>query len=378
MNDWNDFEHTGPGTLAGRYLRSFWQPVHHSADLPAGRAIPIRIMSEDFTVYRGHSGAPHVVGFRCAHRAMQLSVGQVEGDALRCFYHGWKYDASGQCVEQPGEPRPFCHKVRIPNYPTREYLGLIFAYLGEGAPPEFPRYPSFEDPEALIHHDSYVRSVNYFVNLENNLDPTHVAFAHSTDPMAYDWRVECPTLWTEESEWGLTYRLDRPNGKVVTGQFGMPNKLYIQGLPLDPEAGGREFITHFVPIDDERHAYFSAVIVRRPKDVLERYMQRRAERLARRDLDREAVARAILAGKLDYFGDVDRERVDMVRLGDDLVQMGQGPAERRRDAERLGHTDAAIILGRKLWARELRALAEGRPLRAWRFDPERIQAPATY
>jgi hypothetical protein len=58
--------------------------------------------------------------------------------------------------------------------------------------------------------------------------------------------------------------------------------------------------------------------------------------------------------------------------------MGQGPAERRRDSERLGHTDAAIILGRKLWARELRALAEGRPLTTWRFDPERIQAPATY
>src|SRR5437868_10725311 len=87
-----DFAHTGPGTLAGRYLRSFWQPVYPSGQLSAGRAMPIRIMSEDFTLYRGESGEAHLVAFRCAHRGTQLSTGWVEGDELRCFYHGWKYD----------------------------------------------------------------------------------------------------------------------------------------------------------------------------------------------------------------------------------------------------------------------------------------------
>jgi 5,5'-dehydrodivanillate O-demethylase oxygenase subunit len=77
--DWTDFDHTGPGRLAGRYLRSYWQPVFRSEELPAGRAKPIRIMSEDFTLYRGESGTPHVVGFRCAHRGTQLSTGWVEG-----------------------------------------------------------------------------------------------------------------------------------------------------------------------------------------------------------------------------------------------------------------------------------------------------------
>lgn len=58
--------YTGPGTLAGRYLRMFWQPVYRAEDLAPGRAMPIRIMSEDFTLYRGEGGIPHVVAFRLA------------------------------------------------------------------------------------------------------------------------------------------------------------------------------------------------------------------------------------------------------------------------------------------------------------------------
>jgi 5,5'-dehydrodivanillate O-demethylase len=73
--DYTDFAHTGPGTLAGRYLRSFWQPVHNVRDLAAGRAKPLKIMSEEFTLYRGESGEPHLVAFRCAHRGTQLSTG---------------------------------------------------------------------------------------------------------------------------------------------------------------------------------------------------------------------------------------------------------------------------------------------------------------
>src|SRR5579883_260738 len=75
------FEYTGPGTLAGRYLRMFWQPVALAADLPAGHAKPIRVMSEDFTLYRGEGGQPQVVAPRCAHRGTQLSTGWVEAPA---------------------------------------------------------------------------------------------------------------------------------------------------------------------------------------------------------------------------------------------------------------------------------------------------------
>ena len=128
--NFDDFVHTGPGTLAGRYLRMFWQPVCCSHELSVAQALPIRIMDEEFTLYRGESGAANLVGYRCAHRGAQLSAGWVEGDFIRCFYHGWKYDGAGRCVEQPAEAEPFAPKVRVPAYPVQEYLGLIFAYFG--------------------------------------------------------------------------------------------------------------------------------------------------------------------------------------------------------------------------------------------------------
>ena len=114
---YTDFAHTGPGTLAGRYLRRFWQPIYHSSDLAAGWPKPVQVMSERYTLYRGESGTPYLVAERCAHRGTQLSTGWVEGDCLRCFYHGWKYDGAGQCVEQPAEDASFAAKVRIASYP---------------------------------------------------------------------------------------------------------------------------------------------------------------------------------------------------------------------------------------------------------------------
>src|SRR3954471_18262425 len=119
----------------GRILRMYWQPVAMAEDVIQKKAIPTRIMNEDLTVYQGESGQYYVVDFRCAHRGTQLSTGWVEGDCLRCFYHGWKYDGSGQCVEMPAEDASSPPKVRIKSYPTREYAGLIFAYFGEGEPP---------------------------------------------------------------------------------------------------------------------------------------------------------------------------------------------------------------------------------------------------
>ena len=119
----SDFARTGPGALAGRFMRSFWQPVSRARDLAPGRTKPLRVMSEDFTLYSGESGAAHLVAFRCAHRGTQLSTGWVEGDELRCFYHGWKYGPDGQCTEQPAEPEPFCQRILIKSYAVQEYSG---------------------------------------------------------------------------------------------------------------------------------------------------------------------------------------------------------------------------------------------------------------
>ena len=145
----DDFNGTAPDTPAGQYLRKFWQPVYHSVDLLAGRPVPLQILNESFTLYRGSSGQVFIIDHRCPHRGLQLSTGWVEGDDLRCFYHGWKFAGDGKCIEQPVEANAFCDKVKLRSYPTREYLGLIFGYFGEGEPPPFSLYPQFE------HFDGY-------------------------------------------------------------------------------------------------------------------------------------------------------------------------------------------------------------------------------
>ena len=172
--DYMDCFPTGPDTIAGKYMRKFWQPVLRADHLQPGWAKPIRIMSEDFTLFRGESGNPHVVDFRCPHRQSTLSVGWVEDDCIRCRFHGWKFDASGQCVEQPAEKEAFSEKVRIRSCPTEEYLGLIFVYFGEGEAPSLPRYPDFEKEGLWV--ETYVRPCNFLNNIEN--DPVHIPFTH--------------------------------------------------------------------------------------------------------------------------------------------------------------------------------------------------------
>src|SRR5436190_20194602 len=94
--DWTDYARVGPDDLAGRYLRRFWHPVYRSEDLKSGKTVPLKILNEDFTLYRGVSGRAYAVAFRCAHRRTQLNSGWVEGETIRCRYHGWRYDGTGQ------------------------------------------------------------------------------------------------------------------------------------------------------------------------------------------------------------------------------------------------------------------------------------------
>ena len=369
--DLTEFAKTGSGTLVGRYMRMFWQPIYHSEHLPPGHARPVRVMSTDYTLYRGEGGAPHLVEARCLHRGMQLSAGWVEGDCIRCFYHGWKYDGSGQCVEQPAEPKSFAEKICLGGYPTQDYLGLIFAYMGEGEAPPFPRYPDFEDPQIYLELDSYPLACNYFNNLENSLDTSHVGFVHSRSAGAWDGVTDSPIIKVTESCWGITNSNVRPSGGGGLSQFGMPNMFHAKALPVEPEViGYREFLVWWTPVDDESHIQYTVNALRLPADKISEYQQRRVARVAGRTTPQGEVAAQILEGKT-RLQDIDPAITDMVRLQDDIAQIGQGVVPDRA-SDHLGQSDVGVILIRKLWTRELLALAEGRPLTQWKYDVEEL------
>ena len=369
----DEFVATGPGTPAGRYLRSFWQPIYHAADLKPGRPVPLRIMNENFTLYRGASGAVFVVEARCPHRGMQLSAGRVEGDALRCFYHGWKFGSDGRCLEQPADESQFCDKVAIRSAPAREYLGLIFAYLGAGEPPALPLYPEFERFAGLLEIDSYFRRCNYFQNVDNALDMSHVAFAHGNNRVAYDKIGLGRNLQAEESDWGVTYTFTREDGAKRVNQFGMPNILHIAALPNDPEIGWQESLFWWVPIDDLSHIQFSVHRVPVAGAAAARVRERRQARRARIDIAHQDACDLVLRGRA-RVEDFDVDRVDLVRLQDDVAQLGQGViADRSR--ENLGRADVGITAIRRLWRREMASLAAGRPLKPWRkSDSVKVRA----
>lgn len=370
--DFREFTRSGPGTSAGKYLRMFWQPVYCSHELPRGRALPVRIVDEEFTLYRGQGGTPHLLGFRCAHRATQLSLGWVEEDCLRCFYHGWKYDGSGQCVEQPAEPRPFADKIRIPSYPVREYLGLIFAYLGEGEPPPFARFLALESPEITIDAVRLDRICNYFNNIDNSLDNAHVRFVHRRhrEERRDQAVMGDPTISVEETEWGIRRYVKYPNGADITAYFGMPNINYLNGQVVDPEIKRADALIYKVPVDDGHHIHFELRAMPITGDHARQWLDLRRQKRATEAASRADLVRAALQGRL-RLDDIDPDRTDYVIIEDEIAQRGQGVIA-DRSHEHLGRSDTGVLLLRKIWERELSALAEGRPLKQWTYRPDMV------
>jgi 5,5'-dehydrodivanillate O-demethylase len=365
---YQDLVSTTPESLAGTFLRRFWHPIHRAEELPAGSAKPIEIMSERFTLYRGASGTPHVVGFRCPHRGTQLSAGWVEGDCIRCMYHGWLFDESGQCTEQPAEETSFAPKIRIRSCPTREYLGLIFAYFGAGDPPPFPRYRHMEEEGILEVLSTEVWPCNFFQRIDNNGDTYHVPFVHrgAYSASAANRRSGLPEISKEESPWGTTGYAGFAEGWRNVFQFFMPNAYAFRNPSPEPECEWEDRMQWDVPLDDDRSLEFRLRRLPLTGEAANAYRARRAEVAGQPKLSVVQMGEAVLSGKL-RFEDLDaffRDKISLVHTQDYVAQVGQG-ALAERAQEHLGRSDIGVILFRKIWERELRALAEGRPLKKW-------------
>src|SRR5918912_293822 len=124
----------GPGTLMGNLLRQYWVPAVLSSGLPAADSDPVRglLLGEKLIAFRDSHGAVGLLANNCPHRGASLFFARNEECGLRCVYHGWKFDTTGQCVDMPNEPAEsdFKTKVRATAYPTKERGGIIWAYLG--------------------------------------------------------------------------------------------------------------------------------------------------------------------------------------------------------------------------------------------------------
>src|SRR5215471_8700551 len=144
---------TDRGTAMGELFRRFWLPVVLPEELPEPDAPPIRIkvLGEYLVAFRATNGTVGIVDAFCPHRRAPLFFGRNEECGLRCVYHGWKFDTTGQCVDMPSEPAEsdFKDRLRVRAYPTYEVGGMIWVYMG---PPELqpqrpPEMPFTRAPE---------------------------------------------------------------------------------------------------------------------------------------------------------------------------------------------------------------------------------------
>ncbi len=174
---------TGPGTPMGTLLRRYWLPALLAAELaePDCPPVRVRVLSERLVAFRDTRGHVGLVDEFCAHRGVSLFFGRNEEEGIRCPYHGWKYDVSGQCVDVPSEPAAsgFCNKIRLKSYPCVELGGVVWIYMGPAAQrPAPPAYEWTALPRARRHVSKQLQECNFLQAMEGGLDSIHSTFLH--------------------------------------------------------------------------------------------------------------------------------------------------------------------------------------------------------
>jgi phenylpropionate dioxygenase-like ring-hydroxylating dioxygenase large terminal subunit len=257
---------TGPGTPMGTMFRRNWIPALLAEEVPENECPPARVklLSERLLAWRDTQGRLALTDEFCAHRGISLWFGRNEDNGLRCPYHGWKYDHTGQCIDVPSEPEEsgFCKKIKLKSYPLVERGGVLWTYMG---PPELqPPPPAWEfcnvPPEQTIT-TKRLQECNWLQALEGGIDSSHVSFLHrgdlNTDPMfkgakgnQYNLNDAKPFFEVVESPGGLYIgaRRNAENGNYYwrITQWVMPT------FTMIPPRGDHCVHGHFwIPIDDE-------------------------------------------------------------------------------------------------------------------------------
>ena len=185
---------TGPETPMGQFFRRFWHPVALSRELPENDGAPMRVnvMGEELVAFRNTKGEVGLVDSKCPHRGASLYFGRNEDCAIRCVFHGWKFTIEGKPVELPNVPAgsQYHKTMRLKAYPTREYGGIVWAYMGpqglqESEDRKLPEVPQLEFgalPESHYYVTKKLQECNWAQSIEGALDTSHFSFLHMPAP----------------------------------------------------------------------------------------------------------------------------------------------------------------------------------------------------
>jgi len=375
----------GAGTAMGELFRCFWLPALLSEEIrdPDGAPVRLRLLGEDLVAFRDTSGRVGIVEAYCAHRRAGLFFGRNEDHGLRCVYHGWKFDANGQCVDMPSEPyAPNMDKVRIKAYLTAERNGVVWVYMGKcETVPELPDFEWSRLPERQHTATKRLQSCNWAQAVEGGIDSSHISFLHSRksiDPQAkpgtavppgnrYHAKDRHPVFEVKESDAGLIIAARR-NAEPGTyywrvTQFLLPCYTMIPPVGNFAESSREPYDGHaWVPIDDENTWTwsFSASPSRPYKD--EEIDFRGGRQGFWGPVDEQY--QPLLNRTNDYGLDRERQRqsnftgIEGIPNQDAAVQESMG-AIVDRTQERLGASDQGIVRFRRLMLKLARKMLHG-------------------
>jgi len=374
---------TGRDTPMGELFRRFWLPVALSAELPEADGAPlrVRVLAEDLVAFRASDGRVGLVESQCAHRGANLFFGRNEAQGIRCIYHGWKYDLEGRAVEMPNVPAGAAYHGRtsITAYPTREFAGMVWAYLGpRESLPAMPELEAGLVPPAHRFVSKKLQQCNWAQSVEGALDTAHFSFLHMPAPRVMEavhpdanadarrltWMRDDPLpqfSFVEHAAGfaaGASRRADGEDLYWRISQFLLPNhSLAPNALPGENHQGQT-----WVPISDtECWIYTYAWNPARALTEAER------EKLARGHgvvAETDAAYVPLRRRENDYLIDRVVQRTETytgvrgVSEQDAMVQDSQGLiADRTR--EHLTATDAAVVRFRRVVLEAAKALASG-------------------
>jgi phenylpropionate dioxygenase-like ring-hydroxylating dioxygenase large terminal subunit len=368
---------TGSDTPMGRLFRRHWLPALLAEELPDNDCPPVRVqlLSERLIAFRDSDGHCGLIDEFCAHRRVSLWFGRNEECGLRCPYHGWKYDVTGQCVDMPNEPAhpEFAEKVKLTAYPLVERGGVLWAYMGP--PDQRPPLPEWEfatvpAPQSFV--SKRFQECNWLQAMEGGIDSSHVSFLHGaalkSDPLfkgargnQYSLGDTRPVFEVVESPGGLQIgaRRNAENGQYYwrITQWVMPS------FTMIAPRGNHSVHGHFwIPIDDE-HCWAWSYDYHPTRALTE------AERAAM--LDGKGIHVAYIPGTYrplankdnDYLMDRQAQKtgdrfsgIEGIAMQDASLQESMGPIV-DRTKEMLVSTDTGIIMARQRLMRAANALA---------------------
>ncbi len=371
----------GPGTAMGNLLRYFWQPFALSSELPGPDSDPLRVrlLGEDLVAFRDSSGQVGLIQNNCPHRGASLFFGRNEEAGLRCVYHGWKFDASGACIDMPNEPAEsdFKQKVRATTYPCEERGGVIWAYLGPAQHrPQLPELEWTRVPESYRYVTKRIQYCSYLQNVEGEVDSSHVSFLHSRNTSAnsagiqadpgnslpdYMARDTAPRFFVLPTDYGVLIgarrdaEIDSFYWRIT--QFLMPSYTMIP-VPV----GAPVSFTAATPIDDEQMMGFT--VTWHPDRPLSQAERAQVESWLGVHTEVDSAFRPLRNKDNDYLIDRALQRsgqsytgIRGIREQDLAVQESMGPIC-DRTTEHLGSADLAVIAMRRRLLEAVRALDE--------------------